>query len=302
MTQNETLIAHRKSKGLTQSQLATLAGVDKSCICHLESGKKKVSLQTLEAIASVLEIDPELLEFSFGILPKRYVPLIQKHSSQIANIFQQLSGTQRHPGKLIVFEGIDGVGKTSQIRLLSDWLKSEGFPVVTTQEPGGTRLGRCLSSLLGDMAIAPTTELLLYAADRSHHVETIIKPELAKGSIVLCDRFTDSTVAYQGYGHGLDLEMVENINQIATGGIQSDLTLWLDASVETSLIRAKKRGTLDRIEQSSFDFYNQVRFGFQEIARANPHVHRINAEDSVAKVRDEIRKVVSSLAIKLIAG
>ena len=149
-------------------------------------------------------------------------------------------------GKLIVFEGVEGAGKTTQMQGLIHWLQASCFlrvGLVATREPGGTELGRGLRHLLlkqdaGEL-VSDRAELLMYAADRAQHVETCLKPELSKGTIVLCDRFTDSTIAYQGYGRGLNLNLIKQLNEIATGGLESDLTLWLDINVEAGLARVR---------------------------------------------------------------
>ncbi len=210
-------------------------------------------------------------------------------------------------GKLIVFEGVEGGGKTTQMLLLSEWLQEQlnrhlagsTQKVVTTREPGGTELGKTLRGLLLDPsieeAIAPRTELLLYAADRAQHVETFIKPHLEDGAIVLCDRFTDSTIAYQGYGRGLSLELINQLNRIATGGLESDLTLWLDLDVEVGLARAKTRGKSDRMELAALDFHRRVRQGFQELARTYPQgFRRVDANRSVEEVQEQVREIVGA--------
>ncbi|QYO62964.1 dTMP kinase [Leptolyngbya sp. 7M] len=164
------------------------------------------------------------------------------------------------PGKFIVFEGVEGSGKTTQIEQTRAWLLSSPViarlrqqnqvsQVITTREPGGTPIGKTLRQLLlqpSDEAIPDRTELLLYAADRAQHVETFLKPLLATGAVILCDRYTDSTVAYQGYGRGLNRLLIDQLNQIATNGLQSDLTFWLDVNVEVGLARARDRAAQDR--------------------------------------------------------
>jgi len=209
-------------------------------------------------------------------------------------------------GKLIVFEGVEGGGKTTQMLLLSEWLQEQlnrqdagsTQKVVTTREPGGTELGKTLRGLLLEPgieeAIAPRTELLLYAADRAQHVETFIKPHLEDGAIVLCDRFTDSTIAYQGYGRGLSLELINQLNRIATGGLESDLTLWLDLDVEVGLARAKTRGKSDRMERAALEFHRRVQQGFQELAKTHPQrVRRVDANRSVEEVQEQVREIVN---------
>ncbi|OUL22789.1 dTMP kinase [Nostoc sp. RF31YmG] len=178
-------------------------------------------------------------------------------------------------GKLIVFEGVEGCGKTSQIKLCAQWLQSLGISVVITREPGGTELGLDIRRLLLEKAdnkpIAELTEILLYAADRAQHVEQELRPNLAKGKYILCDRYTESTIAYQGYGRGLDMSLIKQLNYIATGGLESDLTLWLDVDVEVGL--ARKRGdeqVFDRIEQETIAFHHRVQQGYVELAALYP--------------------------------
>ena len=211
-------------------------------------------------------------------------------------------------GKLIVFEGGEGGGKTTQIKLLQDWLlkqkqfspftsKSIDLEVIVTREPGGTKLGQTLRGLLLDPNISreqihERAELLLYAADRAQHIETLIKPFMERGAIVLCDRFTDSTITYQGYGRGLDLELIQQLNLMATGGFKSDLTLWLDIDVEVGLTRAKNRGKIDRMEQANIQFHQRVKQGYQELAKTNPLMVRIDANLTMEKVQQQIQEII----------
>ena len=213
-------------------------------------------------------------------------------------------------GKLIVFEGVEGCGKTSLIQLCCEWLRKDArkvsTSVVVTREPGGTDLGLHLRRLLlefGEHPIADRTELLLYAADRSQHVEQELKPNLAKGAIILCDRYTDSTIAYQGYGRGLDINLIHQLNAIATSGLQSDLTLWLDVDVEVGL--ARKRGAspdgdalrttiYDRIEQEQIAFHRRVQQGYIELAASYPdRIVRIDASLEKEAVLEQIRLILS---------
>jgi dTMP kinase len=222
-------------------------------------------------------------------------------------------------GRFIVFEGSEGVGKSTQLKRLHQWLIDEGWmdrlhkylppdvpPIIITREPGGTDLGQRLRSLLLDSALTQAqglpsiTELLLYAADRAQHVHATLKPALADGAIVLCDRYTASTVAYQGYGRALDLALIEQLNAIATAGLTPDLTLWLDLDVEQGLKRARQRqpatGELegeDRMEAAALSFHQRVQEGFAAQAKANPqHIIRIDAADSEDRVAEQIQTVM----------
>ena len=204
-------------------------------------------------------------------------------------------------GKLIVFEGVEGAGKTTQMQRLIHWLQASCFlstSLVATREPGGTELGKGLRRLLLDQGegelVSDRAELLMYAADRTQHVETFLKPKLAIGTMILCDRFTDSTIAYQGYGRGLDLDLIQQLNAIATGGLQSDLTFWLDINVEVGLARVRARGERDRIEQADVEFHRRVQQGFAELARQNPdRIIRINADRTEDEVAQEIQAILS---------
>jgi dTMP kinase len=202
-------------------------------------------------------------------------------------------------GKLIVFEGVEGAGKTTQIQKTADWLRGwcgKDRSIVITREPGGTELGRKIRQLLLDNThneIDNRTELLLYGADRAEHVESFIKPHLELGDVVLCDRFTDSTIAYQGYGRGFDRIEIDKVNQLATGGLQSDLTLWLDLDVEIGLNRVLLRGKLDRMEMATIDFHQRVRQGYQELANSYPNrIIRIDADRSETNIQEEIQTVL----------
>ncbi len=211
-------------------------------------------------------------------------------------------------GKFIVFEGVEGGGKTTQIKLLENWLLGQGqwsqllpkfidLEVIVTREPGGTKLGKALRELLlnpdiSGEQIQQKAELLLYAADRAQHIEALIKPCLERGAIVLCDRFIDSTIAYQGYGRGLDLELIQQLNNIATGGLKSDLTFWLDIDVEIGLTRAKSRGKIDRMEQANIQFHRRVQQGYQELAKNNPLIVRIDASLTTEKVQQQIQEIL----------
>jgi len=201
-------------------------------------------------------------------------------------------------GKLIVFEGVEGCGKTTQIQRTLDWLQAV-FPserVVVTRQPGGTQLGIGIRRLLLDYSegkpIQDLTELLLYAADRAQHVEEILKPELHNGTIILCDRYTDSTIAYQGYGRGLNLSLIHQLNQLATGGLKSDLTIWLDVDVEVSLARTRGRGVADRIELEAIAFHRQVQQGYTELAKEHNRILRVDASLNEIAVQEQIQAIL----------
>lgn len=208
-------------------------------------------------------------------------------------------------GKLIVFEGVEGSGKTTQLEKLKPWLLaklSDDEPprkVVLTREPGGTMLGKQLRQLLLTQSeldqeeIQNRAELLLYGADRAQHVESYLIPHLQQGHIVLCDRYTDSTLAYQGYGRGLDLKLIEAVNQLATGGLVSDLTLWLDVEVEVGLARVRQRQKMDRIEQADLAFHQRVCQGYRQLAVQQPdRIQRVDAGLSISQVAEQIQNII----------
>ena len=194
-------------------------------------------------------------------------------------------------GRLLVLEGIDGCGKTTQLRHLANWLPRsglmpEGARLHLTREPGGTALGMALRKLVlhppGDASPEPLAELLLYAADRAQHVSQLIRPALEQGHWVLSDRFSGSTLAYQGYGRELDLDLIQQLEQIATAGLVPDLTFWLELSVEESLVRRDARSN-DRIEAEGVDFLTRVATGFAVLARERSWVP-LQADQQVESV------------------
>lgn len=197
----------------------------------------------------------------------------------------------------ITFEGSEGCGKTTQMALLAEYLRRQGYPILTTREPGGTPIGeqvRAILSDLGNTAMHPRTEILLFQASRAQHVEQVIRPHLQKGGIVLCDRYADSTMAYQGYGYRLvDLELLRAIIDFATGGLKPDLTLLLDLEVEVGLRRRALGGEWNRLDAYDLDFYRRVRQGYHTMAQAEPQRWVIvDASQTPEQVQAEIRRVV----------
>jgi dTMP kinase len=180
------------------------------------------------------------------------------------------------PGRFITFEGMDGCGKTTQLRMLASSLREAGKRVVETVEPGGTEIGRQIRSILlnpANSSIHARTELLLYFASRAQNVEQVIRPALAKGGNVLCDRFTDSTLVYQGCGRGLDTAIVLELDRIACQGLKPDATILIDIDPETSLARARRRNertdsSESRIDEESFAFHERVRRGYHALAES----------------------------------
>jgi dTMP kinase len=173
----------------------------------------------------------------------------------------------------ITLEGPEGSGKTRQISILADTLRRIGYPVLMTREPGGTPIGDQIRSVLFDMKntdMRPRTEILLFQASRAQIVEQLIRPHLTSGEIVLCDRFADSTLAYQGYGHQVNLDELKTIVQFATGGLKPDLTLLLDVDIEVGLKRKLDASEWNRLDAYDLDFHRRVRQGYVEMAQAEP--------------------------------
>ena len=207
--------------------------------------------------------------------------------------------------RLITFEGGDGTGKTTQIRALEKYLHQQHRrPCLVTREPGGTALGKQIRKVLlevGDNEVASSTELFLYLADRSQHVHETILPAINAGKIVLCDRFTDSTLAYQGYGRGIDIKWLRQLNDAASGSVRPDLTFLLDCPVDIGLARAVRRQAQavngrvreDRFEREKIEFHEKVRAGFLELAQNEPLRFRvIDAAKPVEVIAAEIRRIL----------
>lgn len=206
-------------------------------------------------------------------------------------------------GTFITFEGGEGSGKSTQARMLAAHLKQKGYDVIATREPGGTGIGDAVRAVLLSPEfneMGNVTELLLLAASRAQNVHERIKPGLERGAVVICDRFIDSTLAYQGYGRSFDLKLLEALNRLATGGVTPDLTILLDLPVEVGLGRAKaldkgegKVGEGDRIEQEDIEFHRRLRNGFLELAAREPERFRtLEITEGIEATQERVVKVV----------
>jgi dTMP kinase len=196
----------------------------------------------------------------------------------------------------ITLEGPEGSGKTSHVPYLVEFLREKGYIVFPTREPGGTSIGEQIREVIHDLKNAemhPRTETLLYQAARAQIVEQVIKPRLALGEIVLSDRYFDSTIAYQGYGHGQDLEQVRQLVRYATGGLTPDLTILLDLDVEIGLQRKKKADEWNRLDAYTLDFHKRVRAGYLEMVQREPERWKVvDASRGWDVVQEELRKTI----------
>lgn len=201
-------------------------------------------------------------------------------------------------GRFITLEGIEGVGKSTHLACIADWLKRQGHEALITREPGGTKTGEAIREVLlhgKDMQIDAATELLLMFAARAQHLQQVVRPALANGIYVVCDRFTDATYAYQGGGRGLSMDDIRLLEQFVQRGLQPDLTLLFDASVRTGLSRANRRGEADRFEAETVGFFERVRRVYLERARAEPGRFRlIDAEASIEAVGKQLVHVLEA--------
>jgi len=199
-------------------------------------------------------------------------------------------------GFFITFEGTEGSGKSTQIEILARYLIRHGHKVVTTREPGGTAFGEQIRRVLlsvKNRRLDPRAELFLYLASRTQHLEEIILPALKKGKIVLCDRFSDATVAYQGFGRRLDMKVVRTAVDYAAKDLSPDLTLLLDLDVRLGLARVKDRGRSNRLDREQREFHQRVRMGYLRLARAEPlRIKVVKASQSPQDVAEEIKKIV----------
>jgi dTMP kinase len=202
-------------------------------------------------------------------------------------------------GTFITFEGIDGSGKSTQLRLLTSFLRMNGCDVLLTREPGGTPLGLRLRAALLDAQeeVDPLTELLVFAADRAQHVRRVLRPSLESGRVVLSDRYADATVAYQGAGRGFSPELIAGIVQLATEGLKPDLTLLFDLTVQESTNRTTRRSTVknkrDRLDIEKADFHLRVREAYLRIAAAEPErVKIIDTSGAVEETHEQVKEIV----------
>jgi dTMP kinase len=209
----------------------------------------------------------------------------------------------------ITLEGIEGSGKTSQIQSIGKWLKAAGHDPLTTREPGGTPIGGQIRSVLLNPKngnLAPTAELLLYMADRAQHLETVIRPALDMGKVVVCDRFFDATLVYQGYARGLDRQLIRQLHQLACGGMTPHVTLLLDLAPDTGLARAWRRIRSDgaheresRFEKEALAFHQRVRDGYLDLARREP---RRFAIIDAARDQEAVWRQIESVLATLFKG
>lgn len=197
-------------------------------------------------------------------------------------------------GLFITFEGPDGCGKTTQMKLLGEYFEKKGKEVVLTREPGGKGLGEKVREILlnYDGEVSDRCESFLFLADRAQNIDIIVNPAVTEGKIVLCDRHIDSTVAYQGYGRGLNIDRINMLNNLATNGKKPDLTLVFDVDVETSMKRVGKEK--DRMESAGIDFHNRVRKGYLELAKQEPK--RIKVLDATKSIEEIHKDVINILA------
>ena len=198
-------------------------------------------------------------------------------------------------GLFITFEGADGCGKTTQSKLVQEYLEQSGYEVVWTREPGAKGLGQKIRELLlhYDGDVAPMCEAFLFLADRAQHIEHLVKPAVESGKIVICDRHTDSTIAYQGYGRGEDIKQLKYLNELATGSIKPDLTFVFD--VTTDVAQQRVGDEKDRMESAGIEFHKKVRQGYLEIAKLEPErVKVIDANNGIEKVFEDTKKILNN--------
>ena len=199
-------------------------------------------------------------------------------------------------GLFITLEGADGCGKTTQLNLLKEYLTSRGYEIVVTREPGGKGLGEKLREILlnYDGEVSDRCEAFLYLADRAQNIDTIIKPAINSGKIVLCDRLTDSSVAYQGYGREQNIDNINMLNELAVNGVHPDLTIVFDIDTETSMARVGAEK--DRLESAGIEFHKRVRNGYLEIAKKNPQrIKVVDASQTIEDVQRDVIKIIEEV-------
>jgi len=204
-------------------------------------------------------------------------------------------------GFFITFEGLDGSGKTTQIKLLEEYIKSKGYEVVLTREPGGTDISEQIRTLILDTAntrMAPITEMMLYSAARAQLVAEVIKPAISNGKVVLCDRFVDSSYVYQGFGRGIDLKIVHDVNKIALNGIEPDITFFFDIDPQNSLKRRFNATAGDRIESESIEFHTKVYNGYKKLSELYPErIKVIDCMRSIDEIFADLKKWIDIMEI-----
>ncbi len=199
-------------------------------------------------------------------------------------------------GLFITFEGADGCGKTTQLNKAEQLLKELGYDIVVTREPGALEVGQKIRDIVlhHKGIVSDNCEMFLYLADRSQHMDTLIKPAIEEGKIVLCDRHTDSTIAYQGYGRGREIKKLEELNKIATSGLTPDLTILFD--VDTAVAQTRVGNEKDRIEAAGITFHQKVRDGYIKIANKNKdRIKVVNANNSIEDVYNDTKNIIISL-------
>jgi dTMP kinase len=209
----------------------------------------------------------------------------------------RIKGVQGFKG-FISFEGVEGCGKTTQVKLTFEYLKRKNYPVIATEEPGGTKVGRLIRETLlaPENHMEPLTELLLYSASRAQHVHEVIYPALMQNTIVITDRFIDSTVAYQGFARGVDISVINTINEIVSPDLKPYITFLLDVDAEEGLRRNRGVQKIDRLEMEDIAFHREVRKAYLQIAEKEPErVKVIDASQSIEKVHKDIVQILDSI-------
>lgn len=204
-------------------------------------------------------------------------------------------------GYFISIEGSDGSGKSTQIKLMKEYFASKGFEVVESREPGGTRIGEKIRNIILDnenVEMSPVTEALLYAASRAQHVTEVIRPCLKQGKVIICDRYIDSSIAYQGVGRGLGIDVVSKINSVAIQGIMPDLTVFFDIDPEVALNRKIEDGKADRLELEKLEFHKKVYKGYKQIASTNSRIKIIDASRSVMEIHKDVVNIIDEFLLK----